>query len=56
MMNLYLIKIKITNNGLKLLPKEIILLNLEKKLEQMKLRKFGMETLRKKKLKLNILE
>ena len=54
-MSLYLTKIITTNIGQKLQPKEIIQLNSEKKLEQVGLRKFGMEIRKKNNLKLNIL-
>ena len=43
------------NIGLKRLLRGIIKLNLEKKLEQTLLKKFGMETMKKKNLILNIL-
>ena len=42
------LKIRIINIGLKQLLKEIIQLNLEKKLEQKILKKYGMETKKKK--------
>ena len=48
MMNLYPTKIPAMNNGAKLRQKETIRLNLEKKLAQIILRKFGMGIRRKK--------
>ena len=42
MMNLFLLKIKIMSIGRKQLKKETTQLNAERKLELMKLRKFGM--------------
>ena len=56
MMNRYLIKIMIMSIGQKLQQKEIIRLNLEKKLVQKILRKYGMGIKKKINLKPNILE
>ena len=47
-MNLCLLKIKTMNNGQKQQLKETIRLSLEKKLEQIILKKYGMETKKKK--------
>jgi len=48
MMSLFPIEIVIMIIGLKLLLKVIILLNLEKKLDQIKLKRFGMEIKKRK--------
>ena len=56
MMNLYLIEIILMNIGQKQQKKEIIQLNLGKKLAQMILRKFGMVMMKSKNSKLSILE